>query len=525
MTLESKTPKARREARNYCRRCLAVMLCCVLAFGLTVRVTPRAEATSAAVADIISGFAGSSATDALESSLGLSGLNAAAGISFLVDFGNKLPEQVEKQYQAMGYSLGKELSDYLLARNDAVSEWWSQTLLMLESQGGFSPGMHISIPAYVAEALRLWAVENIDFTDGVATYTQSGIYTDSGFLTFSQFPPGAVYREMYYYANYGTVISCPPAGQILSYRFEDRNGTIFRYDFYLNSKDQFQIDYYRDDALVKQGKWSNTSSFTFVFAPESAISPRYLAIRPSGRVLSTGAYYEVQYLTGFSSSRDFLMAEEAMPLDNAFDITTTVQAPAGLSEPVTKDVEITIPQDVPVVDIDGVSIPAYGDLGADTLTGTGEETDNPAVPGATPWDKVLAGLDGIGAKVGALPQSIADAIAGAWPITGSIAGDQTVEQVMTEPDSLGALVITKFPFCIPWDIVQAIKLLAAPPTPPRFEFDMYSAMDGYGGFHSSTPVVIDFEPLEPAAAIVRWASMVGFIYCLAMGTKRLIWTA
>ncbi len=557
MTLEHKTPKARREARSYCRRCLAVMLCCVLAFGLTVRVTPRAEATSAAaVTDVLAGVAGNTAGDALGSSLGLSALNAVPGISFLVDFGDKLPEQVNKKYQAMGYSLGKQLSDYLAARNDAVSEWWSGALYDLQMQGGISPGMNITIPADVASAIKYWAGENLNFADGVCTFGQAGIANADGsyfvlgevdtsgisdwqekrdnFLKVPLISMGTPLRQAaptWARAEAGTYEFSSIAGQLtFTQRLtitKKENGLFF-------GEYVFAPNFIRG-SLCNLGAGRPFSTSSILNRPSAADVISSVDEYISGNMSSTdflvysrvnNRIYQAVYLPSYGDkcslfSKGFLDVSQYSDL--LFDINTTLQAPADYAEPVTKDVAITIPQDVAIENIGGVSIPAYGDLGADTLTGEG--TDNPAVPGAAPWDKVLAGLDGIGVQIGALPQDIAGAITDAWPITGTIAGDQTVEQAMSEPDSLGAVFITKFPFCIPWDIVQAIKLLAAPPTPPRFEFDMYSAMEGYGGFHSGTPVVIDFEPLEPAAAIVRWASMVGFIYCLAMGTKKLMWTA
>ncbi len=524
MTIVHKTPKARREAWSYCRRCLAVMLCCVLAFGLTVQIAPRAEA-SVAVADVISGFVGSSASDALGSSLGLTVLNASTGISFLQSYDTGIQNFVQ-EYQTQGYALGRELSGYLSSYGGTVSEWWTQTLLVLATEGGFTPGKNIAVPADVAEIIRQWAVERIDFANGDVTYTQNGIFSEDSFLVFSQYPEGATYGEYYRFASLGTVIDMPSYGGTVSYLLTDKNGNTFRYVFVGEEENRVHVKYYFNGESQKDFWQSYDFHGTFVLAPERSSSTyRYLALRPVQLDSSDGSFLTSQYLAGYTSCSKVFLRENQFP-DNAANIKTTLQAPANLSEPVTKDVAITIPQDVPVVDIDGVSIPAYGDLGADTLTGTGEGTDNPAVPGATPWDKVLAGLDGIGVQICALPQDIAGAITDAWPITGSIAGDQTVEQVMTEPDSLGALVITKFPFSIPWDVYKAIKLLAAPPVTPRWEVDFMEPLaDNVGGFPGDTTIVIDFAEYEIVGVATRWLSTVFFIYALASGTKRLLWTA
>ncbi len=558
MTLEHKTPKARREARSYCRRCLAVMLCCVLAFGLTVRVTPRAEATSAAVVDVLAGVAGNTAEDALGSSFGLSALNAVPGISFLVDFGDKLPAQVEKKYQAMGYSLGKQLSDYLAARNDAVSEWWSGALYDLQMQGGISPGMNITIPADVASAIKYWAGENLNFTDGVCTFGQAGIANaDGSYFVLSEVDTSGITN---WYDNIGRILSAPlvnlgtplkqtaptwAKAEVGTYKYSYSVGQfVFTQQIYIEWEEatgKYSGGYRFCPNFVSgefceagAGQLINGMGVTLASSPasvmssvENTISDSFIYFlfysRSNNRIYFAKCNVAGNGVCNFYGNGYLDVSKYS---DVLFDITTTLQAPPDYAEPVTKDVAITIPQDVAVENIDGVSIPAYGDLGADALTGEGTETDNPAVPDSTPWDKVLAGLDDIGAKVGTLPQDIAGAITDALPITGSIAGDQTVEQAMTDPDSLGALMITKFPFSIPWDVYKAIKLLAAPPVTPKFEVDFMQPMAHMvGGFPGDTTMVIDFSEYEIVGIVTRWTTTIMFIYALASGTKQLIWTA
>lgn len=92
--------------------------------------------------------------------------------------------------------------------------------------------------------------------------------------------------------------------------------------------------------------------------------------------------------------------------------------------------------------------------------------------------------------------------------------------------ALGAALITRFPFSIPWDIAKGIKLLAAPPKAPYFEVDFFAPIaDRVGGWKGSTKIVLDFSQFEILGQLSRWTSTVGFCLMLAGATKRFIWTA
>lgn len=92
--------------------------------------------------------------------------------------------------------------------------------------------------------------------------------------------------------------------------------------------------------------------------------------------------------------------------------------------------------------------------------------------------------------------------------------------------ALGAALITRFPFSIPWDIAKGIKLLAAPAKAPYFEVDFFEPIaDRVGGWQGSTKIVLDFSQFEILGQLSRWTSTVGFCLMLAGATKRFIWTA
>ena len=92
--------------------------------------------------------------------------------------------------------------------------------------------------------------------------------------------------------------------------------------------------------------------------------------------------------------------------------------------------------------------------------------------------------------------------------------------------SLGEALTTRFPFSIPWDVVRAIRLLAAPAKTPRYEVDFMAPIAyRFGGGLGDTTVVLDFEEYAIVGQLSRWTTTIGFCLLLASGTKKLIWTA
>ncbi len=147
----------------------------------------------------------------------------------------------------------------------------------------------------------------------------------------------------------------------------------------------------------------------------------------------------------------------------------------------------------------------------------------------------IPGLDTEIAGINELLQAILDKLAANELTTSAtIAQQPTPEQPDEEaPDldglglpALGAALMTRFPFSIPWDVVRGIKLLAAPAEAPYWEVDFLAPIAGrVGGWKGSTKVVIDMGQYEIIGQLCRWMSTIGFCLILAAGTKKLIWTA
>ena len=88
-----------------------------------------------------------------------------------------------------------------------------------------------------------------------------------------------------------------------------------------------------------------------------------------------------------------------------------------------------------------------------------------------------------------------------------------------EEHSIKALVVSKFPFCIPWDIKNAITLIAAQPVAPHFEIDIAAPFVGEG----VGVISFDFNDYALIGTICRWFSTIEFCLLLAAATKKLIW--
>ena len=164
-------------------------------------------------------------------------------------------------------------------------------------------------------------------------------------------------------------------------------------------------------------------------------------------------------------------------------------------------------------------------------------SDTVAVPDTTDKDKdkdlvISTNVPAVEGTDSDLLQQILDAIkAGDLAATNTAVKAEEVPGEITDVDDLGlpslsAIITTRFPFSIPWDIVSGIKLVAAPAKAPYWEVDFLSVLsDKVGGWEGDTTVVIDMGKFPLVGQLTRWASTIGFCLLLAAGTKKLVWTA
>lgn len=82
-------------------------------------------------------------------------------------------------------------------------------------------------------------------------------------------------------------------------------------------------------------------------------------------------------------------------------------------------------------------------------------------------------------------------------------------------------IATVFPFCIPWDFYNGVKLLAQKPKAPRFEVPFEIPAFGlFPGFKKI--IVLDFAEYESAFVVVRWVTFTLFIFGLCFLTFKIV---
>lgn len=153
------------------------------------------------------------------------------------------------------------------------------------------------------------------------------------------------------------------------------------------------------------------------------------------------------------------------------------------SIPYTKD---AVAAPYPIGD-DGVKVPDIPfDIPVDQTSGkpmddTGTDTDTPSKPGeGTDTDKPSVN----------------------WPSAGDI--------------SLPKLIISKFPFCIPFDVARLIGLLEADPKTPIFHVPLKV------GTILDEEIVLDLSQWDNVVRIIRWGELIVFVAGLVLVTRNYI---
>ena len=101
----------------------------------------------------------------------------------------------------------------------------------------------------------------------------------------------------------------------------------------------------------------------------------------------------------------------------------------------------------------------------------------------------------------------------------SAPGSPTIPIQETNPDLAPFMfdLSEKFPFCVPFDLIKAFKILSKPAVAPSFEWTMnVSSIDLHYTFK------LDMAPFEPVAKILRITIIISFIISLIVITRNII---
>lgn len=542
-TLYYKTPMARKEAWRYCRRALAFMLCLVLLGGLVIPTAPRANAAivdGTSAVEIVGGphltvIEGGASGGTSAAGNGVTGstvgafLLAASGINLMVD---SIDYSATRYSGGTVYEEGNKLWAYLYDLGGDIADW----CISGAPSGSIHPGDTFTVPAEVLEATRAWAVDNFDFIDGVCAYDEHALNDGNGnFFVLSDVD--TVQLDATTTSKY---LNCTlrRIGSLVKFHAGDYSESYEIRD-YITEEIYCVSRYTLNEPETEGGRWSGSvsqwwylpgfandtsvsggmgSSISSVSSKEDLIAAlqNNVANQSLFGVLFYSPAANRVYCGTYSAGSDVARAGAKNYCDlgaSGVDVFgTTFTKTDALDQPKTEDITITIPKELPTTQVGELTIPVITEITSTDLTEIGGEKD----PSVDPQP-----------GTGVTPSQITQAVKDALPVTGSQLGDDVLEETLSEPDTLGGVFITKFPFCIPWDVVTAISLLAVPPVTPHWEIDFYEPLEGVGGFHAQgdTTVVIDFERFEFLAQVCRWVETCFFVYALAMGTKKLIWTA
>ncbi|MEK5217812.1 hypothetical protein [Psychrobacillus sp. FSL H8-0487] len=161
----------------------------------------------------------------------------------------------------------------------------------------------------------------------------------------------------------------------------------------------------------------------------------------------------------------------------------------------------------------------YIGTGVEGLT-DGVHVNSPALTGNPAIDKTIIANP-------AIPKTTTNVTTGETVITGggggSPPGGTTPGKINFKPlVLLGGLLLTQFPFSIPWDVFKLFSQFNVEPITPKFDFGNKKYIE-LGGI--KVPVDFNFEinfsVFDPIAKIARWGLILVFDIALIMALRRL----
>lgn len=446
---------------DYIRRFVAVMLALVLCMGL-IR-PPRAQAAAAAPA-----VAATVAVNPL----------AALGVMLIALAGVAVAQEAISSgvVGSAVYDHGQALMS-ALAVDPECSAWYRTQQKLMDT--GLKSGTKIAVPEHVIKAVRSWVTEKYDFTDGPVSLLQNGLLTSDGTaIVFTLGLDGNRWGG----SGAAPVVSLGtlfPLNTSLSFSVKDNVYTYsVEYDgksFYIKSGGHIYQDMLSEGdglfglGITQLGPWGPICVVPLCVFP--SVMRAY-----SGSSMTAQAFFKLSDIDSFSTSG-------VLSKTPALDI------------PLEGDQTMTVPKDIPTTLVDGVTVPVITTMDR---------------------DMILEGSGTIDPPIESNPPIVEDQ---------TMVGDVALEDVAAQQESLGAVFVSKFPFCIPWDMYNAVKLLAAPAKTPYWEVDFLAPISSrVGGWRGSTKVVIDMGEYEIIGQLSRWVSTILFCATLISGTKKLIWT-
>lgn len=245
-----------------------------------------------------------------------------------------------------------------------------------------------------------------------------------------------------------------------------------------------------------------------------AVGDNCYSIMTDGKTTSTYMYSFTDYFD--STTDDLSIYGDLRALDDTD--TSTIVTPAA-----------EVPEKIGTVDVDGTTYDVTGDgtvtIGDDTYTINDDgsitidgvpyypDYDLNPYPDTAIDDLLTDILDNIQVIEEDGTEDLVDEAEVDVPI--DIANSELSS--LTLPKSIA----TVFPFCIPWDFYNGIKLFSQTPKAPRFEVPFEIPQFGlFPGFKKI--IVLDFSDYDSAFSVVRWVTFSLFMFGLCFITFKIV---
>ena len=131
------------------------------------------------------------------------------------------------------------------------------------------------------------------------------------------------------------------------------------------------------------------------------------------------------------------------------------------------------------------------------------------------WQKLVDGFQSVVEWLRSIWRSIAGVGEDVGAIADSITGDSADADTEQERMKLSEAIVSRFPFCLAWDMKNVLSALNAEPIPPKWEIPFQISM-----FNIDETVTIDLtgETYTKWFTAFKWFIFVGFVLCLITGT-------
>ncbi len=416
----------------------------------------------------------------------------------------------------------QEFEDLTRILNDAVNASWGAVVT------GVSPLIN-AIKEWV-KSLAGYGTETLTYSVPAHTMDSDNGWEDEYFCTATDSilpaPPSYsyAYRVINKPENEYWFMSRAPVSGTDYYQVRNWYHTIGDDVFGLYSETERTVSLYRKSS---SGGYESVSSFYYYGSVNADGTLRYaigdMAYGNANNILCDREYLGNLPFNVFLSLDDMVrycedgtvncIAKTGETFLSALSVNTEVQNSALASVPDT----ITLPDSAVAAE---KQADAISDAVADTAA-LGSALDSAGLEIGWIADEVIdtpasevtsADMQALMDKVAALPTQIVDAFVDR--IQSKSDNNDSPEQA-----SLPSIIMSKFPFCIPFDLIYLLEIMCAESEAPRFEIPI--KID-YADFHYDNPFVVDFADFQLLVDILRGMLDLYFCACLISITRDLI---